>query len=329
MLVQRTGRATRAFRAGLVRRVPAPEELAKRKLLVLTDRDRELLNAVYTHGFLTTELVQLAFFPATGPDGRRSPSSKAYERLRKLWLFAYLERVELPMARSQGGRCPFLYALGRRGVDLVTATGGGTAAVRLRRFDRLDHVFVDHDLKSAALWANLKALIRDEYAGRVRHFRWISERELRARRLRVRDPQRAGRWLPFLPDGFFELWYASGMVQCVLVEIDMGTLSLDRFRRKLRAFEAFLAQDLFHRSFGRSHFEVAVLTTSRRRLDHLWQATRQEVADVRWRDYQFATLDVLDPDEFPDADWISADNEWQTLLYSVDAAEGSGQDGID
>ena len=46
MLVQRTGRATRAFRAGLVRRVPAPEELAKRKLLVLTDRDRELLNAV-------------------------------------------------------------------------------------------------------------------------------------------------------------------------------------------------------------------------------------------------------------------------------------------
>ena len=63
--------------------------------------------------------------------------------------------------------------------------------------------------------------------------------------------------------------------------------------------------------------------------DRFWQATRQEVADGRWRDYQFAILDILDPDEFPDADWISADNEWQTLLYSVDTAEGSGQDDID
>src|SRR5439155_22990988 len=107
---------------------------------------------------------------------------------------------------------------------------------------------------------------------------------------------------------------------------DMGTLSLDRFRSKLRAFEAFLAQDLFYRCFGRPHFEVAVLTTSRRRLEHLWRATRHEVTDNRWRDYQFATFDVLDPEAFPDADWIGADNEWQALLYSADAAGGSTED---
>src|SRR5439155_9729333 len=119
--MQHTGRATRLFRAGLVRHVPTLEELGKRKPLVLTDRDREIVSAVYMHGFLTTDLVQLAFFPAADPNGRRSPSSKAYDRLRSLWLFSYLERIELPMARSQGGRCPSLYALGRRGVETVAA----------------------------------------------------------------------------------------------------------------------------------------------------------------------------------------------------------------
>src|SRR5438874_6191395 len=104
--MQRTGRVIRPLKGGLIRRVPTFEELARRQPLVVTNRDRELLNAVYTHGFLTTDLIQLAFFPSVEPDGRRSPSSKAYERLRNLWLFGYIERVELPMARSQGGRRP-------------------------------------------------------------------------------------------------------------------------------------------------------------------------------------------------------------------------------
>ena len=39
--------------------------------------------------------------------------------------------------------------------------GTATLPVQPRRLDRLDHVFIDHDLKAAALWANGKvALIR-------------------------------------------------------------------------------------------------------------------------------------------------------------------------
>jgi hypothetical protein len=73
---------------------------------------------VYLHGFLTTDLIELAFFPPRR--GSRSwASSKAYERLRELWLWGYLERIELPVARVLGGRRPFLYALGHQAVPIV------------------------------------------------------------------------------------------------------------------------------------------------------------------------------------------------------------------
>jgi hypothetical protein len=39
-------------------------------------------------------------------------------------------------------------------------------------------------------------------------------------------------WLPFLPDAYFEVTYPNGDVQCALVEVDTGTLTLRRFARK-------------------------------------------------------------------------------------------------
>src|SRR5437763_1056759 len=84
-----------------------------------------------------------------------------------------------------------------------------------------------------AISANLKARLRD-HTPRVRRFTWLGERELRARRMRVRDPDH-NYWLPFLPDAYFEITYPDGRIQCALVEIDMGTLTLRRFARKVRA----------------------------------------------------------------------------------------------
>src|SRR5207302_589151 len=84
--------------------------------------------------------------------------------------------------------------------------GADAAPVQRRRLDRLNSVFLDHDLTIAAFWANLVATLRPTP---VALRRWLPERDLRARRLRVRDP-RDGRWLPFLPDAAFELRYPSG-----------------------------------------------------------------------------------------------------------------------
>src|ERR1700730_17814425 len=123
------------LRGHYVRRLPTPEEISTRPPIVLTERDRQLLVAVHQHGFLTTNLVELAFFPPSS-GSRSTASSKAYERLRDLWLWGYLERVELPVARVLGGRRPFLYSLGQQGTAYVEQRmGTAVLPVQTRRLD--------------------------------------------------------------------------------------------------------------------------------------------------------------------------------------------------
>jgi hypothetical protein len=131
----------------------------------------------------------------------------------------------------------------------------------------------------------------------------------------VRDPQ-ARRWLPFLPDAYFEIEYLDGAVQCCLVEIDMGTQALRYVRRKLRAFELALAQGLFARHWNHPEFEVLILTPSLARLEHVWEAARQEVAEERWPWYVLTTLAGLDPAAFGREIWRTLEDERVSLLYA-------------
>jgi hypothetical protein len=300
------------LRRHYVRRLPTSEQIETRSPIVITERDRQVLVAVHQHGFLTTDLVELAFFPPRN-GSRSTASSKAYERLRDLWLWGYLERVELPVARVLGGRQPFLYAIGQQAVPLVESRmGSWTLPVQPRRLDRLDHVFVDHDLKSAALWANLRAQLRGRRGCR---WLWLGERELRAKRMRVRSGEY---WLPFLPDAYFEVTYPNGDVQCVLVEVDMGTLTLRRFARKVQAFESALDDDVFRRHFKRDEFEVLVLTSSRRRLEALRQVAARAVDGDRHDQWYFATFEALEPAAFDGAEWVDLDGRTVSgVLYAV------------
>jgi hypothetical protein len=299
------------LRGHYVRRLPTPEEISTRSPIVITERDRQVLVAIHQHGFLTTDLIELAYFPPRN-GSRSSASSKAYERLRDLWLWGYLERVELPVARVLGGRRPFLYAIGQQAVPLVESRmGSWTLPVQPRRLDRLDHVFVDHDLKSAALWANLRAQLRGRRGCR---WLWLGERELRAKRMRVRC---GDYWLPFLPDAYFEVTYPNGDIQCALVEVDMGTLTLRRFARKVQAFETALDDDVFRRHFpNRDEFEVLVLTSSKRRLQALRRVAARVVPGGRRDQYCFATFDTLSPTAFLTASWLDLDGQsYAGVLY--------------
>jgi hypothetical protein len=223
----------------------------------------------------------------------------------------FVERIELPIARSVGGRRPYLCALGRRGEPVVAQRlGQNVTRVQRRRLDRLSSVFVDHDLKIAAFWANLIALLRST---RARLGRWLPERELRARKIRIYDP-RTGWWLPVLPDAAFEVVYPDGSVQACLLEVDLGTLTLKRFRRKVRAFELDLAQGL-GAVLPVSSFEVLMLTHSQGRLQQLWRAARDKVPPERWGAYSFGTFDLLEPSRFREADWVTAEDNLVPLLY--------------
>jgi hypothetical protein len=311
-----------ALRQQMVRRLPSAAELERRRPLALTPRDAAILAAIATHGFLTAELVDLAFFPGV-PVERHVLISRANRRLRRLWLWGLLERIELPISRVLGGRRAFVYALTAQGAAFVAAGLGTPAATFVApRLDRRDDCFSAHDQRLAALWAQMQAMT---HSGSLRACRWTPERELRALNLLVQDPD-TGRALPVLPDGYVELEYADGTVQCCMVEIDMGTLELWRFRRKLRALELYLAQGLFSRDWGRRGFEVLVLTTSQERLEHLWQVGRRAVPETAWPWYSFALLEVLGSRErFGGKVWQTLRGDRTGLLYDRHTAGGSAR----
>ncbi len=162
----------------------------------------------------------------------------------------------------------------------------------------------------AALDGGRLAVLRST---RARLGRWLPERELRARKVRVYDP-RTGWWLPVLPDAAFEVVYPDGCVQACLLEVDLGTLTLKRFRRKVRAFELDLAQGP-GAVLPVPSFEVLVLTHSQGRLQQLWRAARDEVSPERGGAYSFGIFDRLEPRKFREAHWVTAENNLVPLLY--------------
>ena len=306
----------------MLRLAPGKQDLVKRTPIVLTDRDRDILSALFTQGFLTTELVELVFF-SDSAEGRHSPSSRAYERLRQLWSWRLVERIEIPTLRSLGGRRPFLYTLGPRGVPVVAEQlQQGVGLVQRRRVDRLRTTFLDHELTVASFWAHLVALL---HSSKAMLQCWIPEREIRARKVRVYD-RRTQRLIPVLPDAVFLVRYPDNFVQTCYLEVDMGTLTVGRYQQKLRAFE-----DEEGRWLGADRtavdFEVCVLTRSRQRLNQLWRATRETVDGNRWSWYSFATLDLLQPQRFRDTSWVSAENEFVSLLHNQAFVETSIEEG--
>ena len=225
----------------LARRDPAPRERFRRQVFVLTDRDRDVLAAVATHGFLTVALIGLTYYPlAAGPG---AVSARAYHRVRQRWLWGFLQRVEVPLPRGFRGSRPSLYALGPAGVPYAAKRLLPGVDAIVRRVDRLEVSTIPHELSVAAFWANPLALLRSEPA---RLARWVPERALRARKLAVYDPETRRR-LPVLPDAYAELAYADGRARPCMLEVDMGTLTLDRFRAKLRALARYQAEGRFER----------------------------------------------------------------------------------
>lgn len=299
-------------------RRPTAEELARRVSFGLTERDQELLAAVATHGFLTVELLSLAFYPLRA--GPAAVAARAYWRIRQLWLWGFLERVELPVPRGYRGSKPSLYTLGRRGVPHAERYLAPGVAPIVRRVDRLDAASVPHNLVSAALWANLVAALRGT-AGRVA--RWIPERVLRGMKVVLRDPDSNNR-LPVLPDAYFEVADEDdGDVQACFLEVDMGTLTRERFRRKLQAFRYYQAWGLSEQHWGQRWLQVLVIVPSPARRDELVALAQETLTAAWWPWVGFLTVDALDPRRFDRELWRWVDGRRARLLRQPPAASAA------
>ncbi len=253
----------------------------------ITSRDLGILVAIYRFRFLTRQLVEWTFFSNqdTDFDGR---SSLAAHRLQALHEAGYVQRLLLPMLPGTG-RSPLVYALSSQGADAVASR---LAVDRedvdwLPRHNRATAFFMEHTLAIARLWASLTAAL---HGSEVRISRWIGEGELRRRQTRVYEYP-GDRWLPLRPDGYFELLWPDDSRMSFFVEIDMGTETNARVGVKMHAYERY-HRDGFERDYGRSEFEVLVVTSAKRRIDNL----RRTVRPITTQNLcLFTTLDALHP----------------------------------
>jgi hypothetical protein len=298
------------FQGHLRLRAPRAEELAHRPSCCLTPRDLEILDAATVHPLLTADLVGLALFPPDRADPRYA-SSRAYARLRSLWLWGYLDRFVLPAPRGYLGSVPDLFALGAEGRRLVTRRPQSTLRPSRANPEELDVRFVRHELLIATVWAHLRALAR---TGRLRSCHWKPERVWRRSKLYVRQPT-GGERLRVLPDGSAELAYPDGGTRLCAVEIDRGTLTNDDLGRKLRAWEAYVRGGRLARDSGHRDASLVVLVEDWGTLSARWNLGRETIPEPSWGRYLIAQTELLAPERFAaEAGWLSLDGQYHRLL---------------
>jgi len=116
--------------------------------------------------------------------------------------------------------------------------------------------------------------------------------------------------MPLIPDGYFEIGSRQG-VRPHFLEIDLGTEAVPVLAKKANAYLQLATTGEFERIFKRTQFRVLVITTSRRRLDHIRQAILRLTDKIFW----FATLEVILPESFWSASWLRASgDQMQSLL---------------
>jgi hypothetical protein len=244
----------------------------------LTDRDQAIIRAVHDFRLLRQDQLARLFF---------SSRSTAQRVLQRLYQHRYLNRHFLPV---YAGRGPTLYTLDQRGVE------------RLRLTDGLDTVkrYAANDLKSDFL-AHLAAIndvriavtLAAQDAG-YELVRWLSDYDLKADYDRVQIAGAGGRRqsVSLIPDSYFTLKTPRGYANCFL-EMDMGSMALERFKNKVRAYIAYYQSGAFERRYGARAVRILTVTSSPKRLAHLKAAT--EAAGGR-QPFWFALAGDLTPD---------------------------------
>lgn len=244
----------------------------------LTNRDKAIIRAVHDYRLLRQDQLARLFF------GSRSTAQRVLQRL---YQHRYLDRRFLPVTVGRGTT---LYTLDRRGIDLLRQEDGLDKITRYAanelKSDFLAHLAAINDVRIAVTLA----AAREGYVLTG----WLSEHELKASYERVTIVASSGRRqsVSLIPDGYFTLKTPQGYANCFL-EMDMGTMALDRFKSKVRAYSAYYQSGAFERRFRARAVRIVTVATSPRRLANLKAAT--EAAGGK-RPFWFAVLDDLTPE---------------------------------
>lgn len=266
----------------------------------LTQRDRQVIQAVYEYRFLRRDQIQALFFLS---------QNTANRRLQYLFQHGFLKR-HLPPVQLGEGRPQAIYSLDERGADLIAIEQGiDRAEVRWRKKDNqaqfffLEHTLYINDFRIGITMA----------AKKLGHqvSRWCDEREIKLLGERVPILQKRKGYLPVAPDAFFIYDFGDRQAGFFL-EVDMGTMTNKRFKDKVRAYIAYKTEGYYEKKFGISSLRVLTVAPSYRRLKNLKRTTEQaQGRNLFW----FATFAALSSEKILQPVWYVAGQEGVSRLF--------------
>lgn len=255
----------------------------------LTERDREIVSAVYHHRALTSDHLALLFW------GDVKANSRCRMRLRFLAERKYLQRFDLPVVRGAGS-LPLVYFLGQAGAEMIAdlhAVPPGELHWKPEH-NRVGWTFLEH------LLATNDIRVRIERAAPTYGFHlaeWQDDASLASASARdtglIPAPSSRRRKSHPTPDGYFCLCReALPTLHRAFVEADRGTESLTRWSEKVAKYVAYMHDEAFRKRYrARKPFRVLTVTTSTARLDHLKTVTEGLPGTASW--FWFSTFDAI------------------------------------
>lgn len=260
-----------------VRRESPPE-------MVLQQRDIDVIEAVYRFRVLSQAQITALLFGS---------SATAQYRLEKLYDHHFLERKFLPVSLGEG-RSPTLYILDRRGVETLRTERGYDEIKWFGTSKRLSADFLSHSI------AVNDVMVLVTLACRRHGFeleQWQGENEVKADYDRVMVQSGAGgrERMPVVPDSFFTI-LANERRYPFFLELDRGTMTLARFKNKVRAYLAYYKSGAYEKRYGLQSIRMLTIVSTKsqsggvKRLENLKAAT-EEITKERW--FWFAPLAEL------------------------------------
>jgi hypothetical protein len=281
----------------------------------LTERDKQIILAVYRRRFLNTHQIEAVFF-APKSDGRRTRRTWAQHRLHKLFHHRYLARPRL-LFEEGAGKPAKVYAICREGTAVV-ATMLGIDAGQVERRPEDDRVAIAHILHTVGinnLWTMVACLDRDGVLSLVD---WVDDWQLAGADYRPKLPvyTKGNARTRKRPDGYFVVEHrAMPQPAHFFLEYDRGHMENARFAEKVKAYEAYRMSGDSQAHFGTRNFRVLTVTGSRKRLENLKRTTEAAGGD---KHYWFTTQDQIDiwqPQRLLDPVWQAATTSERYALF--------------
>lgn len=272
--------------------------------MILTARDRQIVEMVYQCRVLRQDQIHALFFGAS--------TSASQRRLALLFHHGFLTRVFLT-ARASYMLSPALYMLDKRGAELLRMEFGYDDLAWTTKSNDVGQQFLEHTLAINDVRVAVTLGCR-QIAG-FELLEWRSEAQMKVSydRVTITPPKERSEHISLIPDSFFVVQTPQGKAPFFL-EVDRGTETTGRFQNKIFAYQAYVQSGAYQQRYGFKSIRVLTTVPSLKRLEGLKTVTERAGGGQR---YWFAVQsDISAQSVLHKAIWQVAGQPQQSPLFT-------------